>query len=82
VPAHLGRLKAGCGQNCPPHNCAFGASTQLSAVSFQPGPPEDHRPICVYLRLSAAHIVFANSANALQSNQAAEIVAPHEEFGA
>ena len=37
---------------------AFGASIQLSAVSFQLGPPEDRRPICVYLRPSAAHMIF------------------------
>jgi hypothetical protein len=57
-----------------------------SAFSFQPSAFSPDLPktsvlsafICVHLR---PIWFFANSANALQSNQAAEIVAPREEFG-
>jgi hypothetical protein len=68
------------GQTCPPRiarrkHSAF--SRQLSARTFSRRPPS-------YLRLSVficgPYGFFANSANALQSNQAAEIVAPREEF--
>jgi hypothetical protein len=54
----------------------------MEAASFPSCLTEGVHP--TYLRLSAficGPYGFSNSANALQSSQAAEIVAPREEFG-
>jgi len=57
--------------------CAFAASSQLSAISLQPG---DRRPIGVYRRSSAAQMVFANERTPCSATKPLEIVPPRKEF--